>query len=298
MRDPEDDHAITTPDVPHISLDELVNHPRLADARKVYLDQFLAIYGDNPFLSRLLIESGRILIFVIIQAPDAGQDPARRETWLTIGHLKREMAMFGLASARQVDALLSRLREVGYLSLEPAEEDRRVRLLKPAEAMRAHDRDWLAAHYAPLAALFPKNGYGPVLRREPAMQLALRRAAITLLPLSAHLFTNLPDMLLFLNHAGGFPILAALLHAAMADPAAPHASVPFGDAGDRFGISRTQVRTLLIAAEAAGLVKLHARGGQRVEILPRLWASHDRAMAVGMYLNDLSFGLATRRHQA
>jgi hypothetical protein len=57
------------------------------------------------------------------------------------------------------------------------------------------------------------------------------------------------------------------------------------------------VRNLLVAAEEAGLVKIHGRGGQRVEILPRLWVSHDRGMAVGMYLHELAYGVATgRRH--
>jgi hypothetical protein len=47
------------------------------------------------------------------------------------------------------------------------------------------------------------------------------------------------------------------------------------------------VRRLLETAQAAGLVRLHERGGRGVEILPRLWASHDRAFACRMYLYDL-----------
>jgi hypothetical protein len=54
------------------------------------------------------------------------------------------------------------------------------------------------------------------------------------------------------------------------------------------------VRKLLVAAEAEGLVKLHAHGGRRVEILPRLWASHDRGMANGMYGHDIAYLLAMR----
>ena len=54
------------------------------------------------------------------------------------------------------------------------------------------------------------------------------------------------------------------------------------------------MRQLLVAAEEAGLVKLHARGGHRVEILPRLWVSHDRSMSAGMYGHDLVY-MATQR---
>jgi hypothetical protein len=58
--------------------------------------------------------------------------------------------------------------------------------------------------------------------------------------------------------------------------------------------TRTHVRDLLVTAEQAGLVRLHAPGGRRVEILPRLWSCHDRAIAAGMYGHDLVY-LATLR---
>ncbi len=87
-------------------------------------------------------------------------------------------------------------------------------------------------------------------------------------------------------------MLVALLRAAMAEH---HAALSFTDVGERFGVSRTHVRELLVAAEQASLVKLHGAGGRRVEVLPRLWASFDRAMAGGMYLHRLIYGAAIRR---
>jgi hypothetical protein len=80
----------------------------------------------------------------------------------------------------------------------------------------------------------------------------------------------------------------------MAEADHPHAAVPYADVGERFGVSRIHVRKLLVAAEGAGLVKLHARGGHQVEILPRLWSSHDRGMAGGMYLHDILYVAATK----
>jgi DNA-binding FadR family transcriptional regulator len=74
--------------------------------------------------------------------------------------------------------------------------------------------------------------------------------------------------------------------------------VPYADIGDRFGVSRTHVRQLLVAAQDVGLVNLKARGGHRVEILPRLWASYDRSIAGGMFLHDLVYGAATGRRSA
>ncbi len=296
MDDPDIARLLGRP--PRLSYDHIVGHPRMPEARKVYIDRFLEIYGDDPFLVRLLIETGRFQVFHLATVLEAGYNPARRETWPTVGLLKQTIATLGLgdvASGRHIDHLISRLCAVGYLKLEPSDQDRRVKLLTLNEKLWAHDRDWLAAHYAPLAVLYPQHDYGLALRRHPAFQAAQRRASLAFAVVGAKIFKAVPaDMMLFLDRAGGYPVLAALLQAAMADPTNPHAAVPYTDVGNRFGVSRTHVRRLLRAAENAGLVKLHARGGHRVEILPRLWASHDRGISCGMYLHDMLYLAATR----
>lgn len=279
---------------PHLSYDEIVRHPRMAAARKFYLDRFLALYGDDPFMARLLIETGRFMVYHAAVVLYAGQDPARRETWFTVGRLKREMAMFGMASDRQIDHLVGRLVSVGFLTLQRAEQDRRVRILKPTEKMLAHDRAWLAAHYAPLTIVSPFNDYEPVMREDPVYQLMHRQEATAFLPFSGKLLALAPELLLFFNHAAGHMVSAALLHAAM-EAADAHAAVPYGDVGERFRVSRTHVRTILNEAQDAGLVRLQGRGGHRVEILPRLWTSYDRGLAAGMFGHDIVHALVTGR---
>jgi hypothetical protein len=160
--------------------------------------------------------------------------------------------------------------------------------------MRMHDRDWLAAHYAPLTVLYPQHDYALVMQRDPEFQVMHRRASTALLPLAARVLASLPETMLFFERAGGVMITAALLQAALAQDDPAHAAVPYTDVGNRFGVSRTHVRKLLLAAQEAGLVKLHARGGHRVEILPRLWDTHAHGTACGMYLNDIAY-LAARR---
>jgi hypothetical protein len=223
---------------------------------------------------------------------DAGQIPERRETWLTIGRLKKEMAHFGFASPRQIDHLVARLAAVGFLQQLSSAQDRRVILLKPTEKMLAHDRDWLAAHFAPLTILRPHSDYGLVMRGDAVFLMELRRRSIQYLPLAAELMATTPDMLMFFGAAAGHIVLAALLHAALSEPDRLHAPLPYAAAGDRFGVSRTHVRKLLEKAQAVELVKLHGRGGHLVEILPRLWASYDRSIAVGMYLHDMVHAVA------
>ena len=279
---------------PRLALDDIANDPRLPQARKAYLDRFLEVYSADPFLVRLLIESGRFCVYLVVAVLEAAEHPSRRETWLTIGRLKQALGLFGLASDRQIDSLIARLRSVGFLEVSPALSNRRVRILRPTERLRAHDRDWLAAHIAPLATLYPQYDYTPVMRRDRQFHDLYRRTSAPFLPLGAKLLFYVPDIMLFFDRAAGVLVLAALLQAAMAAPEAPHAAVPYADVGERFGVSRTHVRQMLVAAEEAGLVILHARGGRRVEILPRLWSSYDRGLAAGMYIHDLVY-VATER---
>ena len=245
-------------------------------------------------MARLLIETGRFLVYHVAVVLHAAQDPLRRETWFTVGRLKREMAAFGMASDRQIDHLVGRLCSVGFLTVHRAQKDRRVHILTPTERMLAHDRAWLAAHCAPLTVVSPFDDYGPVMRQDPSYQLAHRQEAMALVPFSGKLLALSPDLLLFFNHAAGHMVSASLLHAAMAAPDA-HAAVPFADIGERFGISRTHVRAILMEAQDAGLVRLDGRGGHRVEVLPRLWQSYDRGLAAGMFSHDIVHALVTGR---
>jgi DNA-binding MarR family transcriptional regulator len=279
---------------PRITIEHALRHPRFPEARRLYLERFLAVYGDDPFLVRLLVESGRFLVFLIAATLEAAHDPERRESWFTIGRLKEQMALFGLASGRHVDHLVARLCAVGFMEQQPSPEDRRIKILRTTEAMRAHDRDWIAAHYTALTVLYPEHDYSLAMRKTRDFQFAYRRVGMALLPLGAKLLFSVPDMMLFFDRAAGHMILAALLRDAMAAPEHPHAAVPYADVGDRFGVSRTHVRKLLVAAEELGLVKLHARGGRRVEILARCWESYDRGIACGMYVHDIAYLAVTR----
>jgi hypothetical protein len=279
---------------PHLSYNEIVRHPRMAEARKLYVTHFLTLYDRDPFMARLLIETGRFLVYHIAVILGAAQDPARRETWLTIGRLKKAIAMFGVGSDRHIDQIVGRLVAVGFLTSQASEQDRRVRILKPTETMLAHDRAWLAAHYAPLTVVSRFGDYDPVMRGDSAYQITNRKISVGFVPFSGRLLAVAPELLLFFKHAGGHMVSASLLHAAMATPDA-QAAVPYAEIGDRFGISRTHVRMILVEAQDAGLVRLDGRGGHRVQILPALLLSYDRGLAAGMLSHDMVHALATGR---
>lgn len=268
-----------------LTFDQILNHPRLPEARRAYLASFVHLYEGDPFLVRLLLEAGRFLVFHSVAVLEAAQDPSRRETWFTVAALKQQLAMYGYASGRQVDHLVARLREVGFLEQCRASGDGRVRLLAATQKLRSHHTEWLATHYIPLATLFPDHDYGPVLSRDRAFHVLHCSTCLPFNPVSARLMMTIPDTLLFFTHAAGPLIQNAVLKAAM-DAGDPNAAIPYVEAADRFGVSRTHVRNMMANAEAAGLVRITGQGGHSILILPRFWASYDRGLALGMYLHD------------
>lgn len=277
-----------------LSFDEILNHPRLPEARHAYLDSFVGLYQGDPFLVRLLLQAGRFLVFHSVAVLEAAQDLSRRETWFTVAALKQQLSVYGYASGRQVDHLVARLREVGFLEQHAAPGDGRVRLLASTHKLRAHHAEWLATHYVPLATLFPDHDYSPVLSRDHAFHALHCRECLPFNAVSARLMMTLPDTMLFFMHAAGPLIQNAVLKAAM-DAADPNAAVPYMEAADRFGVSRTHVRNLMKDAEKAGLVRITGQGGRSILILPRFWAGYDRGLAVGMYLHDAVNVVATNR---
>lgn len=268
-----------------LTFDEINNHPNLPSARKAYLDSFCALYERDPFLVRLLLQAGRFFVFHIAAILDARQDLSRRETWFTVTALKKQLSMFGFASSRQIDHLVGRLCEVGFLVSSRAPTDGRVRLLETTNKLRDHHTAWLATHYLPLSILFPDHDYGPALARDQEFHVVHCHTCLPFHGISARLMMMLlPETLLFFRHAAGPLIQNALLKAAM-DAGELTAAVSHLDAADRFGVSRTHVQNIIVEAQNAGLVNVVER--RRIEILPRFWASYDRGLSLGMYLHDV-----------
>lgn len=279
--------------VPYLPRETLLAHPNFAEARDLYLEAVLALYGDDPFLNKLLLESARSVISGGLMVLSASHDPDERETWPTLGNLKRLIAPFAQSSPRKIEQIVLRLIEVGYLEQQASHVDARLRLLTPTRPFLRHDQDWLVAHYQPLARLYPDPAYDRPLTRNRDFQKAQRRASFAFIPRSAKVFATNPDILLFAARDAGFLILAQKV---LDGRQGVHRS--FDEMGRRFAVSRTHVRQLLKDAEARGLIRLSGVGGRVVEILPSGWLCIDRFVADGMSGHDLTGALALRELDA
>lgn len=279
--------------VDYWSADAILSHPDFPRARATYFDRVLALYGDDVFLNKLLMEAVRIVAFAVAICMEAGYREDDRETWPTIGNLKKALALFGLASPRRIEHIVSRLLQTGYLESRVSPLDRRVRLLIPTAKMIEHDRDWLTAHYAPLAALFGEADYVLPLGGNRQFQRAQRQAATGIFTQSAMVLLRNPDVLLFLARDAGVLVLVELAKA-VAGRATPVVDLSLAQLGRRFAISRAHIRQLLLEAEARELVEID-QARRRITLKPRLLESLDRFVAEGMSNHDLTGAVARRQ---
>jgi hypothetical protein len=275
---------------------EILAHPSFAIARAAFVDAVLALYEGDAFLTRLLLEAARTVIFTVIMCLHARYDESEPATWPTMSVLKRHMTQFGLASPRRIEELVARLIHTGFLEPIPSKKDGRMRLLVPTARMFAADQDWLAAHYLPLQVMFPNPGYAPSLHRDVDFQLAQRVVAMGFLGHGAEIMAGNPAMMLFLGRDAGVMVLIKLVQ--MAGAANGPSEFSHEDIGARFGVSRTHIRLILKDAEQAGLVAISSRGGRFVELKPALWQAFDRFVAESMSGHDLLFEIARRQMTA
>jgi DNA-binding MarR family transcriptional regulator len=279
---------------PHVSSAAVLASSNFAQARALYLELFLAPFDRNPFMVQLLGSAGRSVAFLTLLRLAALEDPNDTSTWLTPGRMQQVAARSRVIKPRTMTEALARLRETGYLASEPMPGDGRQRVLRPTEKALAYYRDWVLVHIRTLALLFPEHDYTAGLEGGPDFLLAQRRAGARVIAQSGQVLARNPEIVLFLKRDAGFLILTILLQSAT-ESGAMSAS-PISDLADRFGISRTHVRKVLEAAEAAGLLQIRAPAGRAVALSPKLSESFDRYFADLMAVTDLIYAIAMGRH--
>jgi hypothetical protein len=277
---------------PHHSPQEILSHPSFPLARRAFVDSILGLYENDVFLNRLLIEAGRHVVFMMLICMHARYREEDRPTWPTIGRLKEAMRQFDLSSSRRIEDLVGRLVHNKFIQSTASPVDGRVRILTPSDEMLERDADWLAAHYQPLQILYPQPGYPLILQRDRPFQRAHRSIAWDFAGHGAQILASNPDMMLFMSRDVGMMVLMKLIQMAGAEPEGTSEGLSFAEIGERFGATRTHVRSVLQDAEKAGLVDLIGRAGKQVTLRPRVLQAFDRFIADSMSGHDLLYKLA------
>lgn len=268
---------------------QLLAHPNFAEARRIMVNRYLALYSDTPALNKLLIDGTKHVIIMFAICLAARQREDEPATWLTISKLQEVVSTYQVGSPGLVEAIVARMIDSGLMESVPAPVDRRKKLLVPTEALIAHDLDMLAALAAPCVVLGEHPAYAMALARDRRMQRAHRVVSVDAFGEALQMLMKHPEMMMIFHRDSGYMVLLSLLQSAQASRSGTLSSVPYQDVADRFGVSRSHVRNLVEDAEQAGLMRVDGPGGSGVELLPQLMETHDRYFADCMVIIERRF---------
>lgn len=306
---------------PTESMNTSSSQPGCAPAvRDNIIRNLVSLFRGDYLLGRLMLEEGRFMVFQAILCLSAAQNPAERESWLTLGKLQARLSTSGLTSRNRIEALVAIFERYGFIERRKAEEDLRISILIPTARMWSADALFTEMHLAPLCdeqnAGQYANGAAQLLARlrhvpEPANGLHQhadpmapawtersiaqataghrnwRKGFARLLPDFFGMRMQHRSISALAERDGGYLTLLMLLHEA-AKSGSNRIQMGYETISEHAGISRTHARLLMEQAEALELVKLHARGGRDIEVRQQSWDAMD-----GWLAGNLAYLLAT-----
>lgn len=271
-------------DPTYLTTDRILAHPNFPKCREAYLDAVLKFYEFEPSLIELMLDGGRIMVYAVVMAMWGSYRDDDPESLPSISRLKKTVDLFGVASARQIDLIVARFVQVGYLQVTPAPSDLRMRIVLPTPVLIEHDRAFIKAHYTALAEITGAKAYPLPLSGDIDFLKVIRGAWIaTLEPMAKEIFSQNRSTLRFYAASAGMLMLMRLVQM-HSQAGGGWFAIDYTDFGRRFSVSRTHVRTLLKAAAADDEIEVNARGSLRLQ--PKLLEAFDRNVAGRMSLLD------------
>jgi AraC-like DNA-binding protein len=251
----------------------LAEHPSLGAAAGALASAMSSLSSADGPLKRIFIDAGRyIAVMAAYYLHEEGE--------LTLARLKALCAGSQLLSAGRARAVLRQLEHQGYVTSEPegGERGRRYAIAEPLAS------EWLAHLRAALAAARPI---------EPAVDLVLsapddgpirtfaRLHAEALLATPAHDVVEPALIRVFMHPLAGNQILWTLTLLAAEDEFPPRVAGPLNLSAlaKRFGVSRTHLKRIFLAAEREGVARLGRDGMARFE-------EDARAQVAGFYCSQ------------
>src|SRR5258708_3521907 len=176
--------------------DEILAHPRFAEARRAHIDDLVGLFAGDRFVTRMMADAGVITLRGFLAGLHAAYDGTGRTTGARPGQWQKLIVERGFAGARRLDDLMARFRQAGYIVSVVSPVDNRIRILRPTERLLAHDRAHLAGYHRFLHDLYPERGYHLALRKDPPVQPAIRKAAVSALPQTLPFMRRVATMML------------------------------------------------------------------------------------------------------
>jgi DNA-binding MarR family transcriptional regulator len=229
----------------------MLAHPHFPDACRRLVSQALQRYRKNRIFSRASKDISRYFLSYLAMYLDACGG-------LTLSTIRDLCVQTDLASPGRAAAILLRLRMIGYVHLDTAQKDRRVRRYIPSDELKTAIREVAREDLGVLALIEPEAASAAERLAEPEFFNAYVR----------RLGEGLIDMLishpgrhatsLFSERNSGMTVLFDIVHSAGSGDVYPprgRLKMSVRDLAKRFEVSPSHVRKLLRDAESEGLLK-------------------------------------------
>ncbi|WP_244476986.1 hypothetical protein [Methylobacterium sp. Leaf117] len=161
----------------------------------------------------------------------------------------------------------------------------------PTEALLAGDREWMAAHFAPLQVMFLDPGYVLALERDPRFQKAHGSASVAVFEGAATVAWRNLDVVFFLSATGALSILFTLCRMGGEEADSTIREADLSEIAPQFVVSRTHIRNILRAAKERGFIGHHGERRQFIRLTPAWITAFNRFMADSLAYSDLTYRL-------
>jgi hypothetical protein len=243
------------------------DQPRFLEGVLVYDTMMPALFINNFIMNKVVPEAWRFQMLVFTLHLYDTRDLWCPTSGLTSSNLKRLCAAQGIASPGRVSAFLGMMRLGGYLVRLGSSSDSRVVQLQPTAAFVTVVEAWNRAIFTILDTVDPSNDFVGHHVAHDRLGWDMRRGGAETLLAGWRPLDPFPEVSHFVSRDGGWVLLthivATSLRAHGGKKLEPIA-IDLPALGTQFGISRSQLRQLLEAAHAAGLLDAPPRNGSRV----------------------------------
>jgi DNA-binding MarR family transcriptional regulator len=229
----------------------MLAHPRFSDACRLLVTRSLERNRTIPIFARAAKDISRFFLSYLALYLDARDG-------LTLSSIRDLCVEMELASPGRAAAILLRMRMIGYVRLDNAQTDRRVRRYLPTDELKAAIREFIRGELEALALIEPEATHAAErLMEQDFFNAYMRRLGEGLVDMvKTHSGQN--STTLFSVRNGGMNVLFDIVHSAEPGDVYPprgRLKMSVRDLAKKFEVSPSHVRKLLRDAEKEGLLK-------------------------------------------
>ncbi|MEP7454206.1 hypothetical protein [Phyllobacterium sp. SB3] len=244
----------------------LRNNPDFGLATCEYAAGIVKVFEGQYLANKVMANAARQVICTAILALYHNRD--RRRSGVAMTCLQRVTSALGLCSKSTTALTVDLLERIGHVTRIQDELDHRSLLIQPTGLLVSCVQDIVRVSLSAADRMFPARQYRAFMQGDGDL---LERYFVSSLKslLNTDVLVDHHASRLFANSDSGQMLLCKLMSSRQSH-ADTLVNFPFEEIANLYGVSRTHIRRLMKVAEAEGLVRLHERGGRRVEILPPL----------------------------